>query len=309
MNADTRARLKIGAIALFSMVLFGIMIAAIAKIDLRPKREVCVNFSFINSLEVNAPVRFAGARVGEVKRLKVLTPEDRAQFARNPPYVQVYAHVDRSIQIPKGTRAMVNTMGFMGEKYLELMPESRSTDYIGENETLEGVDPTAMDTVFASAKQLADEMQVAAKNMNAIVVQMQDRLPVLIAEMEKTLGTAQSLGNDAKERLPKLIVEMEKTLVSAQDLASDAKRLTGDVQQVFTRNREDLEKLIQNARQITIYTKSLSHVLASRPWKLVWGFGGPLPIEPEEEKYQPPAKDGKAEGYKAPDKGKPADQP
>ncbi|MCC7518054.1 MAG: MCE family protein [Verrucomicrobiae bacterium] len=309
MKPETRARLKIGIVTLFSMALFGIMVAAIANLDLRPKREVCVNFSFINSLEVNAPVRFAGARVGEVKRVKVLTPEDRALFTRNAPYVQVFAHVDRSIQIPKGTRAMVNTMGFMGEKYLELMPESRSTSYLGENETLEGVDPTAMDTVFASAKQLSDEMQVAAKNMNAIVVQMQDRLPVLIAELEKTLGTAQSLGNDAKERLPKLILEMEKTLASAQDLAGDAKRLTGDVQQAFARNREDLEKLIQNARQITIYTKSLSHVLASRPWKLVWGFGGPLPIEPEDEKYQPPEEPEKSRTYQAPDKGRPADQP
>lgn len=307
MKAETRARLKIGAVTLFSMALFGLMVAAIAKIDLRPKREICVNFSFINSLEVNAPVRFAGARVGEVTRLKVLTPEERAQFARNPPYVQVFARVDRSIQIPKNTRAMVNTMGFMGEKYLELMPESRSTTYLGENEPIEGVDPTAMDTVFASAKQLSDEMQVAAKNMNTIVVQMQDRLPVLIAEMEKTLGSAQDLANDAKDRLPKLIVEMEKTLANAQDLAGDAKRLTGDVHQMFLRNREDLEKLIQNARQITIYTKSLSHVLASRPWKLVWGFGGPLPIEPEEEKYQP--SENSSSTYKAPDKGAPSNAP
>ncbi len=286
MNTDTRARIKIGAVALVSMTLFGILVAAIAKIDLRQKREICVNFTFINSLELNAPVRFAGARVGEVKRLKILTPEERAQFARNPPYIQVFAHVDRNIQIPKDTRAMVNTMGFMGEKYLELMPESRSTTYLGENEILEGVDPTAMDSVFASAKQLADEMQVAAKNMNAVVVQMQDRLPVLIGELEKTLG-------------------------SAQGLANDAKRLTDDVQQVFTRNREEMENLIKNARQITIYTKSLTHVLATRPWKIIWGFGGPLPVEPEEEKYQPPEKSKPAEPTPPalPEKDKPAEKP
>lgn len=270
MNADTRARLKIGAVTLLSMILFGIMVAAIAKIDLRPMREIRVDFSFINSLEVGAPVRFAGARVGEVKRLKVLNPQERSEFPRNPPYVQVFAHVDRNIQIPKGTKAMVNTMGFMGEKYLELMPESRSTTYLGENEALEGVDPTAMDSVFASAKQLADEMQVAAKNMNAVVVQMQDRLPVLIGEMEKTLDTASGL-------------------------AKDAKRLTGDVQQMFTRNKDDMENLFKNARQITIYTKSLTHVLATRPWKIIWGFGGPLPVEPEEERYQPPEKAAPAE--------------
>jgi len=263
MKDDAIYRIKIGVTTLISGILFVMMVLAISRLSLKPQREIEIRFSFINSLEVRAPVRFAGALVGEVRRIHILTPEERAGFAKDPPYVCVYAGVDKSIRIPKKTRAMVNTMGFMGEKYLELMPESKSTTYIGENEALEGIDPTPMDSVFASSKKLADEMQVAAKNINTLTTEMQDRLPVLIGEMEKTLA-------------------------SAQTLAQDAKKLTGDVQSMVDTNRENLEHLISNARQITIYFKSLGHVLAQRPWKIVWGFGGPLPIEPEDEKYAPP---------------------
>jgi hypothetical protein len=53
-------------------------------------------------------------------------------------------------------------------------------------------------------------------------------------------------------------------------------------------NRKDLEHLISNGRQITIYMKSLSHVLATRPWKIIWGFGGPISVEPEDQKFLPP---------------------
>ena len=94
----------------------------------------------------------------------------------------------------------------------------------------------------------------------------------------------------------------------ASELAGPGAFLTRTVARrpiLFTRNRDDMESMIKNARQITIYTKSLTHVLATRPWKIVWGFGGPLPIEPEEEKYQPPEKNPtsqKSEDYKAPEK-------
>ncbi|GEM_PF-1386903 len=259
---DIAVPIKIGVVTLFATVLFVIMVLSLSRLSFRPKREIRINFSFINSLETKAPVRFAGARVGDVKRIHVLTPDERNQFD-NPPYVYVYASVDKNIAIPKGTKAMVNTMGFMGEKYLELLPESRSTTYIGEGDPLEGIDPTPMDTVFASAKKLADEMEITAKNINALIIQMQDRLPVLIGESEKTLA-------------------------SVQTLATDAKRLTGDVQSMVIHNREDLEHLIANGRQITIYMKSLSHVLARRPWKIIWGLGGPIPVEPEEEKFVVP---------------------
>jgi phospholipid/cholesterol/gamma-HCH transport system substrate-binding protein len=260
---DTSARIKIGVVTLVSVALFILMVLAISRLTLKPQREIRVDFSFINSLEVRAPVRFAGARVGEVKRIHVLTPDERAEHGTHPPYVHVYVSVDKAIAIPKETHALVNTMGFMGEKYLELLPESRSTTYLADNEPIEGVDPTPMDSVFASAKKLADDMQVAAKNMNTITVQMQDRLPVLIGELEKTLS-------------------------SAQGLAVDAKRLTGDVQDMVEHNREEINHLLENARQLTIYAKSLSHVLATRPWKIIWGFGGPLTVEPEGQKFEGP---------------------
>jgi phospholipid/cholesterol/gamma-HCH transport system substrate-binding protein len=268
---DTASRIKrIGAVTLFSMTLFIIMVFALSKFSLRPQREVRIYFTFINSLELGAPVRFAGVRVGEVRRIHVLTMQERAEFPpkgqrQPPPYVCVYAGIDRNVSIPKDADAMVNTMGFMGEKYVELKPKpnSESIDYLTEGDYLTGIDPTAMDTVFASAQRLAERMEGTASNMNFIVVEMQDRLPVLIGEFEKTLA-------------------------SAQELAGDARVLTKDVQGMVNTNRENLEHLIANARQMTIYMKSFSHVLATRPWKLVWGFGGPIPVQPEEEKFVPP---------------------
>jgi phospholipid/cholesterol/gamma-HCH transport system substrate-binding protein len=265
MTEDQKQRYKIGIVTFISAICFILAVLFIGRFSLKPRREVTVHFSFINSLEVRAPVRFAGARVGEVKSIHVLTAEERTNFPKNPPYVYVIAAIDKEIGIPKGTKAMVNTMGFMGEKYLELIPETRSTVYIQDNDFLEGVDPTPMDTVFASAKKLADEMQVVAKNMNTLTTELQDRLPVLFGEIEKTL-------------------------VSAKELAGDAKHLTADVQKFVDVNRENFNHLLANGRQITIYMKSFSHVLATRPWKLVWGFGGPLKVEPEDEVFVPEGK-------------------
>lgn len=313
---DFSSRIKIGAMTLVASILFVVMVLAIGGVSFRPTYEVQVNFGFINSLELHAPVRFAGARVGEVKRIHLLNEQERAQFTKDPPYVSVFVSIDKNVKIPKGTKGMVSTMGFMGEKYMELMPDVKSTTYIAANETIEGVDPTPMDSVFASAKKLSDDMQVATRNMNSVVIEMQERLPVLIAEFEKTLASTQDLAsdakkltNDAQKRLPELVVQFEKTLASAQDLTGDAKRLAGDMEKTLVsarqlsdkanaltenandmliKNRDELNHLISNGRQMTIYMKSLTHTLAERPWKLVWGFGGPIPVEPESEKFTPP---------------------
>ncbi len=315
---DFGKRFKIGLVTFVAAILFVIMVWFISGISLfKSMNEVRIDFGFINSLEIHAPVRFAGARVGEVKRIQILTEQERAEFPKNPPYVFVFVSIDKKVKIPKGTKGMVSTMGFMGEKYVELMPENRSTTtYITDNESIEGLDPTPMDTVFASAKKLADDMQVVAKKMNEMVGEMQERFPVLIAEFEKTMVAARELAadakkltNDAQERLPELVVQFEKTLASAQDLTGDAKKLAGDMEKTLSsarqltekantltdnanslliKNREDLDRLISNARQMTIYMKSLTHTLAERPWKILWGFGGPIPIEPESEKFTPP---------------------
>lgn len=275
---DTVSRVKrIGVVTLISLVLFLMMVFALSKFTVRPQREVRVYFSFINSLELGAPVRFAGVRVGEVKRIHILSQQERAEFPpkglqQPPPYVCIYAGIDRDVAIPKEAEAMVNTMGFMGEKYLELIPKphSQSIEYLADNDYLTGIDPTAMDTVFASAQRLAERMEGTASNMNIIVVEMQDRLPVLIGEFEKTLA-------------------------SAQELAGDARVLTKDVQGMVNTNRENLEHLVANGRQLSVYMKSFSHVLATRPWKLIWGLGGPIPVESEEEKYVPPPRKDPAE--------------
>jgi len=256
MKTDTAYRIKIGIVTIISLVLFIVMIYGISKFSLEQQREIRVEFSFINSLEVRAPVRFAGARVGEVKKVHLLTVDERAEFQKDPPYVYVDVSVNKDVAIPKKTKALVTTMGFMGEKYLELIPQSATGEYLAEGERLRGEDPIPMDSVFASAKKSLDDMQVAAEKIISITTEMENRLPVLIGELEKTLS-------------------------SAQDLA-------GDVRGVVKNNKENLQHLIANARQMTIYMKSLSHVLAKRPWKLVWGFGGQLAIEPEDEEFMPP---------------------
>ena len=136
-------RLKIGALTLVSGLLCVVMVLSISHLSFKPKREIRIDFSFINSLEPRSPVRFAGARVGEVKRIHILTRDERESY-ENPPYVSVYAAVDKEVAIPKGSKGMVNTMGFMGEKYLEILPESKSTDYIADDATLEGACPTEL---------------------------------------------------------------------------------------------------------------------------------------------------------------------
>ena len=124
-------------------------------------------FNFVNGVKIGAPVRFAGVDVGEVKEIKfTLAPED--QITK----VQIIGWLKKEVKIPQDSTVWVNTLGLLGEKYIEIMPGKDYKNFLLANQTLIGVDPIAMHEVAQLAKSIAgdiDESIVRIKNKEGTV--------------------------------------------------------------------------------------------------------------------------------------------
>lgn len=124
-------------------------------------------FNFVNGVKIGAPVRFAGVDVGEVKEIKLfLVPEE--QKTR----VQIVGWLKKEVKVPADSTVWVNTLGLLGEKYVEIMPGKDYGNCLVENQTLVGNDPIAMHEVAQLAKSIAsdiDESIVRIKNKEGTI--------------------------------------------------------------------------------------------------------------------------------------------
>lgn len=124
-------------------------------------------FNFVNGVKVGAPVRFAGVDVGEVKDIKFIFAPGEQKTK-----VKIVGWVKKDAKIPSDSTVWVNTLGLLGEKYVEIMPGRDYSRFLTEGQTLIGSDPIAMHEVAQLAKTIAqdiDESIVKIKNKEGTI--------------------------------------------------------------------------------------------------------------------------------------------
>lgn len=135
--------------------------------------KVKFNFNFVNGVKIGAPVRYAGVDVGEVNNIDfVFIPDEKKTR------ISVTAWIRKDIAIPSDSTVWVNTLGLLGEKYIEIMPGVDYGNCIKEGQILEGKTPPAMHEIADLAKNIASELEA------------------LIGKIEKGEGTIGRLIND-----------------------------------------------------------------------------------------------------------------
>ncbi len=140
-------------------------------------------FSFANGIKVGAPVRIAGVDKGEVKEIHLSHDDD------NKPLITISAWVEGDTKIPSDSRAWVNTLGLLGEKYLEIIPGEAYDRPLPEGGRLRGEDPTSVQEVTDLTKEIA----LQAKDTLASIKEVLDSLDVVLGDIQEGRGTVGKL--------------------------------------------------------------------------------------------------------------------
>jgi len=160
----TKLELKVGIFVFIGLVILITFILFIG--DFRTwtlgYNNINFVFRFINGVKIGAPVRFAGVDIGEVKKIDfIVGPQD------NKTNVQITGWIRKDIKIPRDSNVWVNTLGLLGEKYIEIIPGLDYSKCLVSNDTLDGADPIAMHEVGNLVKSIAtdiDETVLKIKN-------------------------------------------------------------------------------------------------------------------------------------------------
>lgn len=258
-----KPRLRTNIIVALLVVAFCIFIALvmlfrIGKFSFAKSDQVRIVFNFVNGLDAGAPVRFGGALVGKVDRVEVLNSSEREKLGKGK-NILVVADLNKPVDLTQGTEVTINTMGFIGEKYIEIRPGPPGSAPLSGN-LLVGNDPAQMEKLISSGQKLIDDLQVTAENLNRITKELDARLPGLTDKMDHALNSA--------ERAMDTIGSKE-----AQD---------------------QIRNCLANLKVITTYGKIFTTTVAEKPWRLIWG-GKVRPLPPESAILGKPATGGQTD--------------
>ncbi|PIP68302.1 MAG: hypothetical protein CO035_02515 [Candidatus Omnitrophica bacterium CG_4_9_14_0_2_um_filter_42_8] len=184
--------LKVGIFIFIGIVILSVIIFSIGNFySVKQGYNMNVVFSFANGIGVGAPVRYAGVQVGEVQDIKVYFDEKE-----NKPLVRLNVWVSQNTWINENARASINTLGLLGEKYLEIFPGTRDTRLLQKGDTLRGNDPVSTEELARSTKELIEKISVLTDSVNKIAGD-----EALRTSLKNTFNNAEALSGDLRDFL------------------------------------------------------------------------------------------------------------
>ncbi|MFA5005256.1 MAG: MlaD family protein [Candidatus Omnitrophota bacterium] len=146
----TKLELKVGIFVFIGLVIFVLFILFIGGFKTWSSGyKISINFNFINGVKIGAPVRFAGVDAGEIKKIYIEYLPDV-----NKTNIRLEAWLRSNIKVPVDSTVLVNTLGLLGEKYVEIMPGDNYAQCLTDGQNLTGIDPMPMDKVMKTAQDI-----------------------------------------------------------------------------------------------------------------------------------------------------------
>ncbi len=165
IRQKSQLEVKVGVFAFIGVVILTIIVFSIGgEHFFHSGYRFKVIFNFANGLEVGAPVRVAGVNVGEVKDIFIKSIPDLGKTE-----VEVVVWVEKNAKVQTDSKAYINTLGLLGEKYVEIIPGENYRELIKENSTLIGYDPTSMEEVTEKALDVLTKLDDSIFHVNNLL--------------------------------------------------------------------------------------------------------------------------------------------
>lgn len=157
--------LKVGTFVILGLAVLFFIIFKIGNFDIGPGAySIKLIFGFANGVKLSAPVRVAGVDCGEVKSVDVFfDPEE------NKNNVQLMLRVKKDARIPADSKIYINTLGLLGEKYVEIIPGEDYKNFLKEGDLIRGIDPISMQEVTDMAMSIAEKVDSITEGLEKIV--------------------------------------------------------------------------------------------------------------------------------------------
>ncbi|MFC1621450.1 MlaD family protein [Candidatus Omnitrophota bacterium] len=194
MFTRSNFELKVGIFIFIGIVILSVIVFSIGNFySIKRGYTIDIVFSFANGISVGAPVRYAGVEVGEVQDIEVYYDE-----IEQSPMVKILVWVSQNTWINEDAVAAINTLGLLGEKYLEIVPGTKEKLLLSKGDTLRGQDPVSTEELARDTKELVAKMEVMIKSIEEVVGDKEFQ-----ASVKNTVSNLEALTSDMRDFVAK----------------------------------------------------------------------------------------------------------
>ncbi len=158
--------IKIGLFISIGLILLTIITFSINDFFFKPGYNIYATLGFANGVKRSAPVRLAGIEVGEVKEASVFKDKD------NKTVVKLKLWLTNDAKVEKDAQIIINTLGLIGEKYVEIVPGTPGTAFMANGDTIMGYDSVSVEQITKKGYDIALKLEKAIDSMDAILKQI-----------------------------------------------------------------------------------------------------------------------------------------
>ncbi len=237
MTEATR-EVKVGLFVFIAFVLLAVVVFSISDFYATQAQytyPLRVRFAFVNGIDAGAPVRVSGVQVGEVRAVRVYRDEASQRLQ-----VELSVRISKDAPLEDDSTAYINTLGFLGEKYLEIAPGTPGARLLTAGEILVGKDSIPTEKLVESSYKTVEQLQRVVASVQTI---LEDE-----ATRESLKGTLVH-SHDA-------MAQLKEFLIQANDVMGKVRRGEGTVGRLLA--QDDLYRDL----------KDLTEDLKANPWKL-----------------------------------------
>jgi len=239
---------KVGALVVGGLAGLGVIATTLNPLQFKRGIETQrykILFPNAAGLEKDAPVRVAGVTVGKVVSVDVKGDKALVEIVFTKP-----------VKLYENAVAKIETMGLMGEKYVEIEPGHPPAPPLPPGSVIKRVQvPASMDQVMTTLNQLLEKFNQAVttpdgKNRIAILL---DRVNALTESVDQVVKNVNSVIVENRKSVKKILenaLALTETLrEELPQIMDNVNNLSQQLSEMAVENRQDVRQLIRNLRE------------------------------------------------------------
>ena len=169
--------------------------------------------------------------------------------------VEVSTLIAQGVYIEDDAKAVIKSLGMLGDKYIEIIPGTPGNQRVGNGSTMLGKNPFAIEDIAEGTRSLIGQLQSVADNVNDVVSD-----PEFKSAVKGTFTNADKTFTDADA----VIKNVTEASADLKDAAASAKIVLGRLRD----GEGTIGRLLKND-QIARDLEAFADDIKAHPWKLL----------------------------------------